>query len=173
MSHIKLGEESKKKIYRALCKLEKPATVETLEKLNIPSGVTINQMTPLRVLHRRPLLVRPRQVYSVKAYVDKGNNPNQSILLLSRIYTSASNSYLTDNHKAVILDIVTQAGTYIKELVHGEFGRTEPSISSIIGQAIDIVALDVNGIDLDWPNEVDNKLLSRQQKKRILIESAQ
>lgn len=84
-----------------------------------------------------------------------------------------SNSYLTDNHKAVILDIVTQAGTYIKELVHGEFGRTEPSISSIIGQAIDIVALDVNGIDLDWPNEVDNKLLSRQQKKRILIESAQ
>lgn len=80
--------------------------------------------------------------------------------------------HFSDNHKAVILDLVTQAGTYVKEFVHGEFNRTEPSISSIIGQEIDIVALDVNGIDLDWPNEVDNKLLSRQQKKRILIESA-
>lgn len=57
----------------------------------------------------------------------------------------------------LILDVVTQAGTYVKELVHGEFGRTYPSISSIIGQEIDIVALDVNAIDLDWPNEIDNK----------------
>lgn len=72
-----------------------------------------------------------------------------------------------------MLDIVTQAGTYVKEFVHGEFGRTEPSVSSIIGEEIDIVALDVNGIDLDWPPAVDNKLLSRQQKKRILIESVQ
>lgn len=77
-----------------------------------------------------------------------------------------------DNHKAIILDLVTQAGTYVKEFVHGEFNRTEPSISSIIGQEIDIVALDVNGIDLAWPIEIDNKLLSRQQKKRILIENA-
>lgn len=58
----------------------------------------------------------------------------------------------------VILDVVTQAGTYIKELVHGEFGRTHPSISSIIGTEIDIVALDVNAIDLDWPEEIDNKV---------------
>lgn len=57
----------------------------------------------------------------------------------------------------VILDLVTQAGTYIKELVHGEFGRTSPSISSIIDREIDIVELDVNGIDLDWPAEIDNK----------------
>lgn len=34
-------------------------------------------------------------------------------------------------------------------------GRTSPSISSIIGQYIDIIALDVNGIDLDWPAEVN------------------
>lgn len=47
--------------------------------------------------------------------------------------------------------MVTQAGTYVKELVHGEFGRTSPSIASIIGQEIDIVALDVIAIELDWP----------------------
>lgn len=57
----------------------------------------------------------------------------------------------------VILDIVTQAGTYIKELVHGEFGRTSPSICSMIGQWIDIVALDVMAVELDWPEAVDNK----------------
>lgn len=57
----------------------------------------------------------------------------------------------------IILDIVTQAGTYIKELVHGEFGRTAPSVSSTIGQWIDIVALDVLAIELDWPPEVNNQ----------------
>lgn len=169
-----MGEESKKKIYRALCTIQQEATAELLTKLNIPNGMTIHQMTPLRVLHRRPLLSRPRQVHSVKAYVDKG------MVLVMKCFHSPRSFFNThthicfaDNHKAIILDIVTQAGTYIKELVHGEFGRTDPSISSIIGQPIDIVALDVTAIDLDWPPEVDNKLLSRQQKKRIIIESAQ
>lgn len=56
----------------------------------------------------------------------------------------------------IVLDVTTEAGTYIKELVHGELGRTSPSIRSIIDQWIDIVALDVMRIDLDWPPEVDN-----------------
>jgi tRNA pseudouridine synthase 10 len=49
------------------------------------------------------------------------------------------------------LDIITQAGTYVKELVHGEFGRTEPSISSLIALDIDIIALDVMSIELAFP----------------------
>lgn len=130
LSAIKSGEEDKKKLYRALCILDQPATVELMEKLNMPEGFMTQQITPLRVLHRRPLLTRPRQIYSVKACVDR------------------------TNPKVVILDIVTQAGTYIKELVHGEFSRTNPSISSIIDQFIDITALDVMGIDLDWPKTI-------------------
>lgn len=62
----------------------------------------------------------------------------------------------TDDHRMIVLDVTTEAGTYIKELVHGELGRTSPSIRSIIDQWIDIVALDVMRIDLDWPPEVDN-----------------
>lgn len=54
-----------------------------------------------------------------------------------------------------MLDIITQAGTYVKELVHGEFGRTEPSISSFIGMEIDIAALDVMNIDLDFPKSLN------------------
>lgn len=138
----------------------------------------MNQVTPLRVLHRRPLLVRPRQVYSCKGYADKGRAYSYIILSKTKKYVPLNKStspliYLLENPRAVILDLVTQAGTYVKELVYGEFGRTEPSISSIIGQEIDIVALDVNGIDLDWPTKIDNRLLSRQQSKQIIIESAQ
>lgn len=55
-----------------------------------------------------------------------------------------------------MLDFVTGAGTYIKEFIHSDFGRTEPSICSIIGQDIDIVTLDVNEIDLQWPPEIAN-----------------
>lgn len=76
--------------------------MEILEKLQISESFDIQQKTPIRVLHRRPLHTRPRTIYSVKARVQRGNP------------------------QALIVDIVTQAGTYIKELVHGEFGRTTP-----------------------------------------------
>lgn len=66
--------------------------------------------------------------------------------------------FYTDQSKGIVLDITTGAGTYIKEFIHGDFGRTTPSISSIIEQDIDIIALDVNAIDLEWPPEVSNTL---------------
>lgn len=134
LHHIKTGEENKRKVYRALCVLRKPATVDLMERLNSTDGFDVEQWTPLRVLHRRTLMRRPRRVYSVQAHVHK------------------------ENRCQLVLDIVTQAGTYVKELVHGEFGRTEPSIRSRIGQWIDIVALDVVSIQLDWPPEVDNQI---------------
>lgn len=60
----------------------------------------------------------------------------------------------TGKSNLVVIDVVTQAGTYVKELVHGEFNRTIPSISSIIGKEIDIIALDVMNIDLNFPKEI-------------------
>lgn len=130
LTHIKHGEESKRKFYRALCVLEAPVTVDVLKALNIDEPFVIDQWTPLRVLHRRPLLSRPRTVHSVKAFACRRNE------------------------RAIVIDVVTQAGTYIKELVHGDFGRTKPSFKSIIGQPIDIHALDVMAIDLDWPKRL-------------------
>ena len=41
---------------------------------------------------------------------------------------------------------MTQAGTYIKEFVHGDFGRTVPNLRTILGVQVDIVALDVEVI---------------------------
>lgn len=129
---LRHGEEDKKKIYRALCVLKVPVTDEILEKLTIPEGFMIQQTTPIRVLHRRPLLVRPRQIYCM----------------------TASKSSVSEN--ALVLNVTTQAGTYVKELVHSDFGRTSPSCKALIGEEIDLMALDVMGIDLDWPPKIKN-----------------
>ncbi|XP_062558792.1 putative tRNA pseudouridine synthase Pus10 [Armigeres subalbatus] len=130
LTHIKHGEEDKRKFYRALCVLDRPVSLEVLKALNTEEPFVIEQWTPLRVLHRRPLLPRPRTIHSVKAMACQ------------------------NNERAIVIDVVTQAGTYIKELVHGDFGRTKPSFMSIIGQPIDIHALDVMAIDLDWPKRL-------------------
>ena len=44
------------------------------------------------------------------------------------------------------LDLETQAGTYVKEFVHGDFGRTVPSVGSLLGCEADILQLDVVGL---------------------------
>lgn len=41
------------------------------------------------------------------------------------------------------LSLCTQAGTYVKEFVHGDFGRTTPNLCSILNCDVDIIALDV------------------------------
>lgn len=55
------------------------------------------------------------------------------------------------NEHMIILDLTTQAGTYIKEFIHGDLGRTLPNFSTIIGCAADILQLDVLSINLDFP----------------------
>jgi len=43
-------------------------------------------------------------------------------------------------------------GTYIKEFVHGDMGRTEPSLGDLLDCRADIVQLDVTEI-IDNPEE--------------------
>jgi tRNA U54 and U55 pseudouridine synthase Pus10 len=43
-------------------------------------AVTVHQATPLRVLHRRPSLIRPRDIYSMRATV---MNPNFAVIDLT------------------------------------------------------------------------------------------
>jgi len=49
------------------------------------------------------------------------------------------------------LDVLTSAGAYVKELVHGDFKRTRPSLSTWLETDTDILALDVEEVFLDWP----------------------
>ena len=43
----------------------------------------------------------------------------------------------------MILHLLASAGTYIKEFVHSDLGRTVPSIGSILDCEADILQLDV------------------------------
>lgn len=85
LANIKSGEEHKKKNYRALCLLKVPTTPEIIHKLNIPNGFSVQQKTPLRVLHRRPLLTRPRQIFHVKGQVFKSTYTFYKILYIGKI----------------------------------------------------------------------------------------
>ena len=80
----------------------------------------IHQSTPLRVLHRRSSDIRIRHVLSLSA------------------------CRISDHWFRLRLS--TEAGTYIKEFVHGDCGRTYPSIGSLIGGRVDITELDCEGI---------------------------
>ncbi|KAI4461840.1 hypothetical protein MML48_5g00009058 [Holotrichia oblita] len=131
LTKVKEGEEEKTKDYNALCLTKDPITQEQLDKINNYGKVEILQKTPIRVLHRRPLAIRNKTIYEMKAKPVEGK-PN-----------------LIDLH------LNTQAGTYVKEFVHGDFGRTIPNIGEIIGTDVDIIALDVTAINLDWPTEIE------------------
>lgn len=50
------------------------------------------------------------------------------------------------------LRLRTQAGTYVKEFVHGDLGRTRPSVGSLLGCRTEILQLDVLEVHIDdWP----------------------
>lgn len=40
---------------------------------------------------------------------------------------------------------------YIKEFIHGDLGRTKPSLGDLLDCYADILALDVLEVDLKWP----------------------
>lgn len=125
LKNLKEGEEEKTKAYCALCIASKGYDCSALEALSTMPQVVIQQKTPLRVLHRRPLATRPRTILSIRAQP-------------------------VDQH-FFKLHLTTQAGTYIKEFVHGDLGRTVPNLGEILGCKVDIIALDVENVALDWP----------------------
>jgi tRNA pseudouridine synthase 10 len=47
------------------------------------------------------------------------------------------------NSRFFILRLTTSAGTYVKEFVHGDMGRTEPNVGMLLGCDADILQLDV------------------------------
>ncbi|XP_077815642.1 tRNA pseudouridine synthase Pus10 isoform X2 [Macaca mulatta] len=130
IGHMKEGEEEKTKTYSALIWTDKAIQKKDIEFLNDIKDLKIDQKTPLRVLHRRPLAVRARVIHSMET------------------------QYVDEHHFR--LRLKTQAGTYIKEFVHGDFGRTKPNIGSLMNVTADILELDVESVDVDWPPALDD-----------------
>lgn len=50
-------------------------------------------------------------------------------------------------NKEASLTIKTESGTYIKELISSDNGRTKPSISEILGMKCKVKELDVLGVE--------------------------
>ncbi|CAG0888506.1 unnamed protein product [Cyprideis torosa] len=126
--------EGRAKNYVALCRLADGHSVEreSLDKICDAQNLVLQQKTPLRVLHRRTNMVRERTIYTMSP---------EMVADLER-----PNSIFT-------LRLRTDAGTYIKEFVHGDLGRTQPNLCSMLGVPVDIVALDCSSVEMDWPPE--------------------
>ncbi|XP_059841988.1 putative tRNA pseudouridine synthase Pus10 isoform X2 [Hypanus sabinus] len=129
IGYMKEGEEEKTKSYSALIWTEKAIERNDINFLQDIKDLKIDQKTPLRVLHRRPLAVRTRVIHNMKVeYVDQHH---------FRLY------------------LKTQAGSYVKEFVHGDFGRTKPNLGTLMNTTTDILELDVESVDVDWPPKLD------------------
>ena len=119
---IKKAEVNKMKIYSCFVWVQKKLNDEDINKLNSIKNLELTQKTPIRVLHRRSLMDRKKIIYELKA-------------------EKVSDHFM-------ILDVISSAGTYIKEFVHSDLMRTEPSIKSLLNCDTDILQLDVRDLIL-------------------------
>ena len=129
-----------RKTYRAHVKADGKINKETVVEVALSfKDADIDQRTPRRVEHRRADLVRHRRIYWVKADNFDGDGFD--------------------------LEMETDSGTYVKEFVSGDDGRTEPSFSERLGTKCVVAALDVLAIDYHEPRGIHNAGIQRNQDK--------
>lgn len=106
------------KTYRAVIALAGKGKIN--EAVNALGGRYINQRTPSRVAHRRADRVRKRKILDILVEQQ-------------------------DAREATLV-ITAESGTYIKELLTGDHGRTTPSFSELADTAVEVKKLDVIAI---------------------------
>ena len=119
-------EAAADKVYRvhvlAEGKVNKEAVIEVALSFK---NANIDQRTPRRVEHRRADLVRKRMIHWVEA------------------------DAITDD--SFDLELETDSGTYVKEFVSGDDGRSTPSFSERLGVQCRVETLDVLAINYHEP----------------------
>ena len=106
------------KRYRAEVRFAQPVTEDALSgAMEALTAAPIEQYTPRRVDHRRAALTRVRSVYEATVRSCEGTE--------------------------AVLEIHGEGGLYIKELISGDEGRTEPSVAGLVGVDATVTALDV------------------------------
>jgi len=108
------------KAYRAYLECEEGLDDRDFERIMELNGKTIDQQTPIRVMNRRTDKVRQRKVYGIGIGKDENG---------------------------VYADIDCEAGMYIKELINGDQGRTDPSFSKATNKRITCKSLIVTKIN--------------------------
>ena len=113
---VRVKEAGPDKSYRVGV-LGEVSVAKVNEALDLALARAIAQRTPTRVAHRRSDRVRTRRIVA------------------ARLVDSAEGRFT--------LDLRTEAGTYVKEWVEGDGGRTEPSLASLVGVPLKVDFLDV------------------------------
>lgn len=104
---LKEAIEGSAKRYMATVQFSKPVNSEDLARLEASlRGAVIEQQTPTRVLKRRGERLRRKRILNIE-------------------------SRLIDSY-TVELYVEADGGLYVKELIHGDSGRTRPSIAEIL-----------------------------------------
>ena len=112
------------KTYKLKVIFKEPVSEEKLKScLEALSDTEISQQTPRRVVHRRADLVRKRYVHSIG--LDE--------------LTESGHAYITVN---------CEGGLYVKELISGDEGRTNPSLCGLLGIPALVEDLDVVNVDI-------------------------
>lgn len=115
---IRIKSAEFRKIYRVVFNGEKPINKEKLKKAaQTLRDRTISQFTPSRVAHRRANAVREKKIYNCNI------------------------ESIEDTIATLILE--AESGTYIKELITGDDGKTRPNISEMIDVPCQVLELDV------------------------------
>lgn len=79
VKELKNAAESKVKTYMALVWMAKPVSKAVLAELSTKGPFSIDQTTPVRVLHRRSLAVRKRMIHTISC---KSINPHFMLITL-------------------------------------------------------------------------------------------
>jgi len=108
LQKLKEDASSNIKEYAAVIQVEQSVSDEDIQRaIQSFQNSVIEQRTPNRVSHRRSDLVREKKVHEIR---------------------------LTRREEGVLEGFFkVQGGTYIKELISGDEGRTKPSIAEILG----------------------------------------
>jgi tRNA pseudouridine synthase 10 len=110
------------KKYRILVEVEGAVPAEEFAKaVKTLQGVTIYQRTPERVAHRRADKIRERRVLDIECVGEQDGR--------------------------FVVEVLGEAGLYIKELVSGDSGRTIPSLAEILKRKAHVTSLDVTQVE--------------------------
>jgi tRNA pseudouridine synthase 10 len=119
------------KSYVARVRFSQSVSEEKLKMVEIAfAGTPIEQRTPDRVTHRRADLVRERTVRALSA--------------------------MSTGPLEAEFRVRAEAGTYIKELIHGDGGRTQPNVAELLGVECQVVELDVVDVHTGEDGKTDD-----------------
>ncbi|MDW8042365.1 MAG: tRNA pseudouridine(54/55) synthase Pus10 [Nitrososphaerota archaeon] len=121
---LKTEIEKKTKSYRVRVTFLDSVSPEAIDRAcSVLRGSIVSQRTPTRVLRRKGEKLRHKRVHDVSA-----------VRLDDRTYE---------------FTFVVDGGTYVKELVHGDSGRTSPSVYECIG--IEPVSIELTVLGVQYP----------------------